>query len=142
MIVSICNLRLINKSSHTNLFKKGNLIRVTRYVPTCRVDCSSRAGSNHSYMGSFINHVDRPLDFLTTSPLCGLHILLIKAYEVIWTFGKPPSPAMSTWFMNAPYDVVTVVFETEFGRKNHICQGTRARSNNIWGFLFLVTHTP
>ena len=28
-------------------------------------------------------------------------ILLNKAYVVIWTFGKPPSPAMSTWFMNA-----------------------------------------
>ena len=29
-------------------------------------------------------------------------ILLYKAYVVIWTFGKPPPPAMSTWFMNDP----------------------------------------
>ena len=35
-------------------------------------------------------------------------ILLNKVYVVIWTFGKPPPPAMSTWFMNAPIDEAVV----------------------------------
>ena len=54
-------------------------------------------------LGSFIDYVDRNLDFLTPSPPLWT-ILLNKAYVVIWTFGNPPlPPAMSTWFMNVPF---------------------------------------
>ena len=39
-------------------------------------------------------------------------ILLNKAYVVTWTFGKLPlPPAMSTWFMNTPYDDSKKVFQ-------------------------------
>ena len=51
--------------------------------------------------GLFINHVDRFLDILDPPPTLWT-ILLNKAYVVIWKFGKTPSPAMSTWFINDP----------------------------------------
>ena len=43
------------------------------------------------------------LTTLITNQLTSLWtIFLSKVYVVIWTFGKPPPPVMSTWFMNAP----------------------------------------
>ena len=40
-----------------------------------------------------INHVDRILDFFDPPPPLWT-ILLNRAYVVIWTFGKPPSPCL------------------------------------------------
>ena len=56
--------------------------------------CPSRASDYQVSLyskGSFINHVDRNLDFLTPLPPLWT-ILLNRAYVVIWTFGKPLSP--------------------------------------------------
>ena len=39
--------------------------------------------------------------FLTPLPFCG-QFYLIRLIVVMWKFSKNPSPAMSTWFMNAP----------------------------------------
>ena len=43
------------------------------------------------FKGSFINHVDRNLDIFDSPPPLW-SILLIKAYVVTWTFGKPSPP--------------------------------------------------
>ena len=64
---------------------------------------SSRGGKNHQEV------VHKPCGQfffgLFFDPLLpSWTILLNKAYVVIWIFGKPPSPSMSTWFMDAPQD--------------------------------------
>ena len=55
--------------------------------------------------GSIINHEDRILDVFDLPPRLWI-ILLNKAYvnAAIWTFGKLPPPALSTWFMNASFN--------------------------------------
>ena len=45
--------------------------------------------------------MDRNLDFFDPPPPLWA-ILLNRAYVVIWSFGKPPSPAMSTWRFTFP----------------------------------------
>ena len=52
-------------------------------------------GVIHKPWGQMFGHFWPP-------PPCLWTILFNKTYIVIWTFGKPPPPAMSTWFMNAP----------------------------------------
>ena len=52
-------------------------------------------------------------------------ILLIKAYVVTWTFGKLPLPPdMSTWFMNAPYQISNqgIKTYTYSGPKHMLCK--------------------
>ena len=50
-------------------------------------------------MDKFLDIFDPPPPLWTIS--------LNKAYVVTWTFGKLPlPPAMSTWFMNAPLDIL------------------------------------
>ena len=63
-----------------------------------------------------MNHVDRQFDIFDPSPLWT--VLLNKAYVVIWTVGKPPSPTMSTWFMNAPLTELGMHMQTMVFTKN------------------------
>ena len=61
-------------------------------------------------LGSSINHVDRFLNIFDPLPPSWI-ILLNKAYVVIWTFGKPPSPLTCPHGLWMPPKVWTPCFD-------------------------------
>ena len=86
--------------------------------------------------------MDRNFDFF--DPLHPLRtILLNKAYAVIWTFGKPPPPAMSTWFMNAPLPLLPlaksrqcmIIFHENNVELSYLSFKTRALKCYVWNLF-------